>query len=130
MGYLLGFGIPITYLVVGLFFSRATYRSRYKRDLVGCSVNRVDTEGLCGTMVWTWPLLGPIYFLLVRFRGEKKTALHRFYTSNLPESDYEKKIRVAQEKWELRTRVRELEIANGMKPTETEREIGLKPYRY
>lgn len=124
MGYLLGFGIPIAYLVTGLFMSRALWRSRHKRGLNG-TYDTVDSEMMAGLMVFLWPLFAPVYFPLVATKGDYTTGLHRFYNTNLPETNEEKELRRKQEAWDYRKRIRDLELECGLKPTE--KNLGRRP---
>lgn len=77
MGWLLGFGIPIGYIVTGFLLSRAVFRSRHKRGH-NSYTDQEDTAIVCGLMVVCWPILAPIYFTTV-------TVMRLFKTRTLPE---------------------------------------------
>lgn len=117
MGYLLGFGIPIAYIVTGLFLSRAVYRSRYKRGHTA-AYDDVDTTMTCIMMGVFWPVFALFYFPIVWFRGTTQTAFHRFYTSNLPETNAQKEVRARQKEWDYRNKIHKLELDCGLTPTE------------
>ena len=118
MSYLLGFGIPIGYIVMGFYWSRAMYRSRYKRLRYSYKWNSIDNTFGCGFMVILWPVMGPIYFLTVACQNATKGNLFvRFYNHKLPETAREKRNREYEEKQAMQTRIRDLE-----------RELGIGPY--
>lgn len=116
MSWILGFGIPVVYFVIGFYTSRAVWRSRHKRGLNDC-VNDLDTKMACFFMVWFWPLFCPVYFLTVlgQKKGVNGNVFERFYNHNLPESNHAKEERRRQEKYELQSRIRDLEYELGIR---------------
>jgi len=117
MGWILGFGIPIVYLTATLYVTRACYRSMHKRD----KLDRWDDWELTLTFMGIfWPVLAPIYFPWVTFKKHKDDAnfFQWFFKKNLPESYAAKDLRLAQEAYEKRKRIHELEKQCGLKPTE------------
>ena len=120
MAWILGFGIPISYIVLGLLSSRVIYRSRYKRDLT--RGYDIDTGPICFLVGTFWPVALPGYVVAVGFKGDEKTLFHRFfkwfYKGNLPESNKAKELRRKQESWDYRKRIHDLELECGLKPTE------------
>lgn len=122
MGWILGFGIPIGYLVTGLYMSRMAWRSRYKRELRGY-MHEDDTTMLCVFMVMFWPLVFPIYFGTVTAQKIFKAndigeLFEKFYTHNLPVSKAEKELLASQKDWDQRLQIHRLEIDAGLEPSE------------
>lgn len=115
MGWILGFGIPISYFVLGFYLSRAVYRSRHKRGLTGY-YNSTDTHMTCTMMVIFWPILAPIYFSTVKWQKSGwGNPVESFYKKSLPESDSKKEQRTWEEKNALQSRIRDLEYELGMR---------------
>lgn len=118
MGWLLGFGIPIGYILTGFLLSRAVFRSRHKRGHTGWS-NDVDTQMTCAIMVITWPILAPIYFPLVVIMGLFKTRSlaelgSKFYNHRLPLTNEEKRVRELRAQKERQTEIKRLEKELGI----------------
>jgi|ERR1044072_3496471 hypothetical protein len=96
MGWVLGFGIPIAYLMTGFLLSRAVYRSRHKRGYNKWN-DEVDTGMTCGIMVVTWPIFAPLYFATVVILGIFKTESigslgEKFYKHRLPLTNEQKRV--------------------------------------
>lgn len=108
MDFILGFGIPIAYAIVGVFVSRATYRSRYKRGLTDY-INEDDTKFLCIIMGIIWPLLAPIYYPIVWWGKQIGDRFTKFYLHNLPETDRDKEKRLEREAREAKQYIDKLE---------------------
>lgn len=123
MGWILGFGIPIAYVVLGLFISRATYRSRIKRDLNGYA-DEEDTLYLTVLMFLGWPLLALFYFPIVWWNASGINVIEAFYNHNLPETNREKQMRLERETREAKAE----SIAKQSRIEELERELGIGPY--
>lgn len=129
MGWILGFGIPIGYLVMGLLTSRAAYRSRHKRDLNGY-IDIDETVMLCVMMVVFWPALAPIYFTIVTLGSHD--LVKRFYNHNLPETRREKENRLEREAREARRKIAQQEkekVRLEKYIDDLEREVKVGPYR-
>ena len=132
MSWLLGFGIPLTYIITGFYLSRAVYRSRHKRGHTS-SYDLVDTQCTCATMVVFWPVFAPVYFLTVACQtADKGNPFYRFYNHNLPETDSEKKRRLENEAYERKMYIEKLEIELGMRPKQQGRIYSkeLEDWRY
>lgn len=115
---ILGVGIPIAYIVVGLFMSRAAYRSRVRRDLTQANsfdmgMNKIDTGFICSLMFLLWPLMALPYFLCTGIMGTNgatlATLFRTFMDHNLPESNREKERRQRDKKDTMQARIRQLE---------------------
>jgi len=118
MGWLLGFGIPIGYILTGFLLSRSVYRSRHKRGY-NTYHDEFDTSAVCGIMVLTWPILAPFYFGTVVVLGifESKslgTLGSKFYKHNLPETNEEKRLRKLRAVKDQQRQIRELEKELGI----------------
>ncbi len=118
MGWLLGFGIPIGYIVTGFFLSRAVFRSRHKRGHNGYN-DDVDTQMACILMVASWPILAPIYFTTITVMRVFKTRtlpelFSKFYEHNLPATNETKRLNSLRAQKE-----RQMEIAR------LEKELGI-----
>ena len=123
MGWILGFGIPLAYVMLGLFISRATYRSRIKRDLNGY-IDSDDTFFLCVLMFVSWPLLAPFYFPIVWWGASGKNLVESFYKHNLPESNRNKRLRLEREASEAKRE----STKKQNRIDELEKELGIGPY--
>lgn len=122
MAYLLGFGIPIGYIVTGLFAARAVWRSRYKRGMAGAYD---DAEILAFFIGMFWPVALPFYAFSIGLKGGHKNVWQRFFKANLPETVREKELRLKQRDWDQRKKIRDLELECGLKPTEDH--LGSRP---
>lgn len=117
MGWILGFGIPISYIVAGFYTSRAAYRSRHKRGLNSYGDDE-DTMFLCILMTIIWPVLAPPYFFVVHWGKAIKHKVISFYKHNLPETNKEKERRLEHEAREAKAYIDRLE-----------REMEVGPYK-
>lgn len=118
MGWLLGFGIPLGYIVTGFLLSRAVYRSRHKRGHNSYS-DEIDTSMTCGIMVLTWPLFAPIYFTTVTVMGLFKTRSlselgQKFYNHRLPLTHEEKRVRELRAQKDRKQEITRLEKELGI----------------
>lgn len=118
MGWLLGFGIPIGYAVMGFLLSRSVYRSRHKRGHNSWS-DSVDTEMVCLFMALTWPIFAPFYFTTVvvlgLFRTRSLTELgSKFYNHRLPMTNEEKRLKELEAKRETQRKIKALEKELGI----------------
>lgn len=118
MGWLLGFGIPIGYIVMGFLLSRAVYRSRHKRGYNEWN-HDVDTQMTCAIMVVTWPIFAPIYFTVVVIMGLFKTRSlaelgGKFYNHHLPLTNEEKRVRELRAQKERQQEITRLEKELGI----------------
>lgn len=122
MGFILGFGIPIAYVLGGMFSARAVWRSRYKRDLAG---RYDDAEILAFFVGMFWPVMLPFYAFSIGLKGQHENVWQRFFKANLPETNKEKALRLRQKDWDQRKRIRDLELECGLEPTE--KHLGYRP---
>jgi hypothetical protein len=121
VGWILGFGIPIAYVLTGLLSSRAVYRSRHKRGLNSNYSDKDDTTFLSVMVAIAWPVFLPIC-LVVRWYGQwGESLIKRFYNHNLPETDAERGRRLSKEadvarrkELAFKTRIRDLERELGI----------------
>lgn len=122
MGWVLGFGIPIAYCVVGALFSRASWRSRHKRGLnVGSYGYYSDTDSqfLAFFMFLWWPILAPAYFTTITiqraFHAHSLSELvEKFYNHNLPETNETKRLRKLTEAKARQDKIKSLEKELGI----------------
>lgn len=134
MGWLLGFGIPIAYVIIGAFLSRAQFRSRHKRGLRDSYYDREDTNFAAGIMFFCWPAIAPVYFPWVWIEAHKdgpSNMIEAFYKRNLPETNHQKQMRLQREAFEARRQAQEAEQEKTklQKRIDTlERELEIGPY--
>lgn len=119
MGWLLGFGIPIAYVVIGAFVSRAAWRSRHKRGLTGWYGDDDDSQILSFLMFLIWPVLAPVYFTTITVQRLFHTQslpelVEKFYKHNLPETNETKRLRKLTEEKERRDKIKALEKELGI----------------
>lgn len=122
MGWVLGFGIPIAYIVIGALLSRASWRSRHKRGLnVGPYgyYSDMDSQFLAFFMLLWWPILAPAYFTTVAIQQafharSLSDLLEKFYNHNLPETNETKRLRKLTETKARQDKIKALEKELGI----------------
>lgn len=132
MGWILGFGIPIAYTVIGAYLSRALYRSRHKRGFTDNYIDSEDTTILSVIMFFLWPLMAWWYFPYVWTDKSGHKLIEKFYKHNLPETYRERERRMRAEIQQAKLDKREAEKAKSKREAyidQLERELKVGPYK-